>query len=89
MNKDEIRAIVKEAAKEATKETLLSFGFNIDEPIEMQKDLQHVRQWRIGCESTKGIVRKLFLTVSIPTIIFIVFGALKDTFITFIKAIPL
>lgn len=75
MSREETKAIVKEAVLE----TLTAMGFTVDEPNEMQKDLQHVRQWRVGCEATRAMTLKIFLTVTIPGAIYFLFDALKVT----------
>jgi hypothetical protein len=46
---DEIRAIVKASVEE----TLLALGIDTDEPLEAQKDFQHLRAWRTSSETVK------------------------------------
>ena len=46
---DELRKI----AKMAVAETLLSLGLDMDDPLEAQKDFQHLRAWRESVETVK------------------------------------
>lgn len=49
MTEAEIRKIVAEAVKE----TLTSMGIPADEPIEVQRDMQHLRAWRESVATVK------------------------------------
>ena len=49
MTDDEIRKIVSVTVSE----TLLKMGVNTDDPIEAQKDFQHLRSWRQSTEAVK------------------------------------
>ncbi len=44
----------RDLVKDTVKETLLSLGLEIDDPIKMQKDFQHLRDWREASESLKS-----------------------------------
>lgn len=55
MNEQEVRKIVAEAVRE----TLTSLGIPADSPIEVQKDMAHLRAWR---ESVAAVKRQGFLT---------------------------
>lgn len=52
---DEVRKIVRQTVAE----TLVRLGLDHDDPIEMQRDMQHVRRWRMATESLR---QKGFLT---------------------------
>lgn len=56
-NDDELRKIVKMAVQE----TFLSLGLDIEEPLEVQKDFQHLRSWR---ESTDTVKRQGLVTAA-------------------------
>lgn len=58
MTEDQVRAIAREAAAEAVKEVLLRMGVGVDDPLEVQRDMQHLRDFRKGVESvkTKGVL---------------------------------
>ena len=49
MTEDEIKKIVSVTVSE----TLLKMGVNTDDPIEAQKDFQHLRSWRQSTEAVK------------------------------------
>lgn len=53
MTEEEIRKIARESAKEAVRETLLTLGVDADEPLEVQKDMQHLRDWRNASATVK------------------------------------
>ena len=53
----ELRAIVREAVVD----TLMLMGVDAENPIEMQKDFQHLREWRGTVEAVK---RRSLLTVA-------------------------
>ena len=74
----EIRAIVndtaqkaakqaaEQAAEEAVRRTLLTLGMSIAEPLEVQKDMQHLREWRLTTAAAKrhGVLVFLGIIVS-------------------------
>ena len=47
---EEARALIREAVRE----TFLMLGVKVDDPIEVQKDFQHLREWRNTTESIKS-----------------------------------
>lgn len=49
MNEQEIRKIVAEAVAE----TLTHLGIEASEPLEVQKDMQHLREWRESIDTVK------------------------------------
>ena len=55
MTEAEIRKIVAETVDQ----TLMKFGVDTDDPIEFQRDLQHLRAWR---ESINTVKRQSLLT---------------------------
>ena len=46
--------------KDTVKETLLTLGLDISDPIKMQKDFQHLREWR---ETTEAVWQKGTFTI--------------------------
>lgn len=50
MNPDEIQQLIRETVHE----TLTGLGFDPDEPIEAQRDMQFIRDWRRASESVKS-----------------------------------
>ncbi len=59
---EELRRIVQETVAE----TLLSLGADVKNPLTMQKDFQHLRDWREATETMqrKGLVAIVLLIVS-------------------------
>lgn len=49
MDERELRKIVAEAVKE----TLMRMGIEADDPLEVQRDMQHLRNWRTSTETIK------------------------------------
>lgn len=80
-----VRAIVEEVLKaqprrdvirETVHETLTELGVDHSDPMEMQKDFQHLREWRITMDQArnKSILAIVgFLTVGIMTALWIGF----------------
>ncbi len=49
MTQDELQKLIAEAVRQ----TLLQMGADPSDPIEMQRDFQHLRQWRTAGENLK------------------------------------
>jgi hypothetical protein len=69
MTDEQIEALVAKTA-EATaerviKQTLLSFGIDASDPLEMQADMRHLRNWR---ESVNAVKRQGMMTSVIVVI---------------------
>lgn len=47
---EEARLLIREAVRE----TFLMLGVTVDDPIEVQKDFNHLREWRNTTESIKS-----------------------------------
>jgi hypothetical protein len=73
MTEQEIRKIVAETVKE----TLTRIGIEADDPLEAQKDFQHLRSWRTSTETIKR--QGLLTSVGIVTagIIGLIWMAIK------------
>lgn len=54
---DELHTLIKEViegtVEESVQQTLTTLGFNLDDPIEIQKDMAHLREWREGTDAVK------------------------------------
>lgn len=75
MNETELKKIVAEAVAE----TLLKLGIDASDPVELQKDMAHLREWR---ESVGTIKRQSLITaIGIVTvgILGLIWAALKGT----------
>lgn len=70
MNDAEIAALVERTAEETAqrviKQTLLSFGIDASEPLEMQADMQHLRNWRNSVNAIKrqGLLTSIAIVVA-------------------------
>ncbi|MEL4071729.1 hypothetical protein WKW50_16415 [Ochrobactrum sp. GPK 3] len=66
MSEDEVRDLVKstaeQTARETVRQTLLTLGVNSDDPIEMQADFRHLREWR---KSVATVKRQGMITATI------------------------
>lgn len=65
----EVRRIVRETVME----TLLSLGVDHENPLEMQQDFQHLRDWRVATQSVKrkgvGVMVTVLVTGMIGALI--------------------
>lgn len=59
---EEIREIER-IVSESVRQTLIQLGIAAADPIEMQKDMQHLREWRKSMESIKSKTMITLLTV--------------------------
>jgi hypothetical protein len=50
----------RELIRQTVKETLLSLGIEVDDPIKVQRDFQHLREWR---ETTEALKSKGLMTL--------------------------
>lgn len=48
-----VERVAEEAAQRAVKETLLKLGVDSDDPLEVQRDFQHLREWRTSINTVK------------------------------------
>lgn len=62
LTRDEAQVLIREAVREA----FLMLGMKVDDPIEAQKDFQHLREWRSTTESikTKSLIAFVGILVS-------------------------
>lgn len=49
-----LREDMEEIVSKAVAETLVRLGIAVDNPIEMQRDMQYLRDWRRSSESIKS-----------------------------------
>ena len=71
---------LKKLISEAVRETLVQMGANPSNPIEMQRDFQHLRQWRTAGEDlrAKGMLALLSIFITGAVALFLV--DLRDYF---------
>lgn len=81
LSEKEIAGIVSKAVHE----TLVQMGVDTSSPIEMQRDFQHLRDWR---QAQEAIKRKGYLTlvsILVTGVLGLVWIGFKDTIINLIK----
>ncbi len=61
-----MRSIARETADSAVHQTLTAYGIDPDTPLEFQKDMAHLREWRLRMEKIQE--------KSVMTIVVITFG---------------
>lgn len=49
MTKEELKALMSEAVRDA----FTKMGIDADDPLEMQRDFQHLREWRVAVASVR------------------------------------
>ena len=54
LTEEQLRKIVHETVQQTVSETMLRLGVQVTDPIEMQKDFQHLRDWRKTTDSMKA-----------------------------------
>ena len=73
MTDDDIRRVVREAVHE----TLSGLGMAAHEQHEVQADFHYIRKMRKGAEAMSRNIRKAMITAIIPTILYILWQAIK------------
>ncbi len=63
-----MREIAREAARQAVERTLIAHGIDPESPFEFQKDMLHLREWRLRVEHIQE--------KSLMTIVVIVVGCI-------------
>lgn len=66
LDENQIRAIVKDTVRETVKEMFTQFGIDVNQPLEVQKDFQHLNGWRKSTESVKrqGLIVAITILVT-------------------------
>lgn len=54
---DEARVLIRDTVRE----TLLTLGLSMDDPLQVQKDFQHLREWR---ETTEAVKKKTAMAIA-------------------------
>lgn len=62
LTRGELKALLQEAVTDA----LVKLGMDIEDPLEMQRDFQHLREWRVAVAAmrTKGVLTILGLILA-------------------------
>lgn len=53
MDEAEIKKIIEDAVAKGVRDAMVPLGFDISNPLEMQKDMQHLREWRQSVAAVK------------------------------------
>lgn len=56
-----VERVASKAAEEAVRDMLLMMGFDIEDPHEMQADMQSIRQWRHSTTQIKNMALKVVI----------------------------
>ncbi len=78
MNEENIRKLVKQASREATRETLKGLGFAADAPQDMQADLLYLRKIRTGSEFVNLRLKAALIAFLVPTVLYLLWEAFKE-----------
>lgn len=73
---EEARALIREAVRE----TFLMLGVKVDDPTEVQKDFQHLREWRSTTESIKSKGMLTLVGIAVSGLAAAVWLGLKELF---------
>jgi hypothetical protein len=73
LSQDELELI-----RQAVTETLTTMGIDATQPIEVQKDMAHLRGSRRGSEMTQNLVKKTAVPIIVVGVIAAVWGGFSD-----------
>lgn len=76
MTREEAAAFVAEAVRQ----TLLQLGVDATDPMEMQRDFQHLRQWRKAGEDLRSKGRLALLGIFLSGLVSLVAVGIKEWF---------
>ncbi len=81
IHKKLIEATATVAAEKAAAQTLKGLGVDVDHPLAMQRDFQHLRKSREGVEQTRKVIKRsaigAVITVVVPGAIYALWEAWK------------
>ena len=73
-----IKSVARDVSKHAVKETLETLGFDMDDPVEIQKDIAAIRTWRKTMEKVQARGFMSALTLAALGILALIIVALKS-----------
>lgn len=76
LTREEMRTLMTEAIKEAFK----SLGVDANSPLEVQKDMAHLRRWRMAVDSASGTSFKVMITTLIAGLMGVLWLGLQNAF---------
>ncbi len=65
--------------RRSVRETLVSIGFDISEPSEIQADMYYLRRMRRGSEEMSKTIRRAALTLMVTTGLYLLWEAVKNS----------
>lgn len=69
---------IRQTAPVVTRETLVAFGFTVNDPTSLQQDMAHLRRLRVGSEHVKGVAVKTCLGALLSGLGWITWEGLKQ-----------
>jgi hypothetical protein len=72
--KEELKLLVAESVKQ----TLIQLGISSDDPLEVQRDMQHLREWRKSMESIKSKGLLTAVAIAVTGILAALWVGIKD-----------
>ncbi len=66
--KSVVREIAHDATRQAVEQTLIAHGIDAEKPFELQKDMGHLREWRLRVERLQD--------KSLSTVVVIIIGVI-------------
>lgn len=77
LDRDQIENIAKVASKAAVEETLRVLGIDLSEPFEVQRDMAHLRAWRLSLQSMQLKAGLVIVTMAVTGIAAAMWTAIK------------
>lgn len=75
MGHDEV--MMRKLVSEAVRETLTQVGLDMQHPHQLQADMHYLRKLRYGSEDMARVIRRSLLTVTVSTLLFLLWEAVK------------
>jgi CTP:molybdopterin cytidylyltransferase MocA len=73
--------LIRTVARDAVEQTLTTMGIDAENPLEVQRDMQHLRASRKGSENTRALVKKTAVPIICVGVIAAVWGGFSDAII--------
>jgi len=77
LSESEIKALMKEAVME----TMTGMGFDTEHPLDVQRDLQYLRDWRLTTETIRGKAILAAVGISVIGLCSVLWLGLKALFV--------
>lgn len=80
MTEDQVRRIAAEAATQAIRETLQRLGVEVEDPRQMQRDMQYLRDWRNSVDAVKSKSLATLVGIAVSGFAALLILGLRDYF---------